>query len=92
MEWLDLVVPSAAILALFGVVALVYVAIRQGRTIRRLEQRLAERGEASVEAPLQRIAELPPSSRTNRYQSPPIASTSASAARATMPAVRSWVV
>jgi hypothetical protein len=58
MEWLDLVVPSAAILALFGVVALVYVAIRQGRTIRRLEQRLAERGEASVEAPLQRIAEL----------------------------------
>jgi hypothetical protein len=58
MEWLDLVVPSAAILALFGVVALVYVAIRQGRTIRRLEQRLADRGEASIEAPLQRIAEL----------------------------------
>jgi hypothetical protein len=58
VEWLDLVVPSAAILALFGVVALLYVAIRQGRTIRRLEQRLAERGEASVEAPLQRIAEL----------------------------------
>jgi hypothetical protein len=58
MEWLDLVVPSAAILALFGVVALVYVAIRQGRIIRRLEQRLAERGEASIEAPLQRIAEL----------------------------------
>ncbi|MGE0026553.1 MAG: LytR C-terminal domain-containing protein [Thermoleophilia bacterium] len=58
MEWLDLVVPSAAILALFGVVALVFVAIRQGRTIRRLEQRLAERGEASIEAPLQRIAEL----------------------------------
>ncbi len=58
MEWLDLVVPSAAILALFGVVALVYVAIRQGRIIRRLEQRLADRGEASMEAPLQRIAEL----------------------------------
>lgn len=58
MEWLDLVVPSAAILALFGVVALVYVAIRQGRTIHRLEQRLADRGEASIEAPLQRIAEL----------------------------------
>ena len=58
MEWLDLVVPSAAILALFGVVALVYVAIRQGRHIRKLEQRLAERGEASIEAPLQRIAEL----------------------------------
>ena len=58
MEWLDLVVPSAAIFAVFGVVALLVVAIRQGRAIRRLEQRLAERGEASVEAPLQRIAEL----------------------------------
>jgi hypothetical protein len=58
MEWLDLVVPSAAILALFGVVALVYVAVRQGRIIRRLEQRLADRGEASIEAPLQRTAEL----------------------------------
>jgi uncharacterized iron-regulated membrane protein len=58
MDWLDLVVPSAAILALFGVVALLSVAIRQGRHIRRLEQRLAERGEASIEAPLQRIAEL----------------------------------
>ncbi len=58
MEWLDLVVPSAAILALFAVVGLVYVAIRQGRIIRRLEQRLADRGEASIEAPLQRIAEL----------------------------------
>ena len=58
MEWLDLVVPSAAILAVFGVVALLAVAIRQGRVVRRLEQRLADRGEASVEAPLQRIAEL----------------------------------
>jgi len=58
MEWLDLVVPSAAILAVFGVVALLVVAIRQGRAVRRIEQRLAERGEASVEAPLQRIAEL----------------------------------
>ena len=58
MAWLDLVVPSAAILALFGVVALVVVAIIQGRTIRRLEERLAEQGDAAVEAPLQRIAEL----------------------------------
>jgi hypothetical protein len=48
MDWLDLVVPSAAILALFGVVALMVVTIRQGRLIRRLEQRLADRREASV--------------------------------------------
>jgi len=58
MEWLDLVVPSAAILAVFGVVALLVVAIRQGRAIRRIEQRLAQRGEAAVEGSLQRIAEL----------------------------------
>lgn len=58
MAWLDLVVPSAAILALFGVVALVVVAVLQGRKVRRLEDRLARTGEAAEEAPLQRIAEL----------------------------------
>lgn len=58
MEWLDLVVPSVAILALFGVIGLVVVAIRQGRAIRRLEDRLARTGDAAVEAPLQRIADL----------------------------------
>jgi hypothetical protein len=58
MNWLDLVAPSAAILGLFVAVALIVVAIRQGRAIRRLEDRLAKSGDASVEAPLQRIAEL----------------------------------
>lgn len=58
MDWVSILVPGAGILALFGVVGLVAVAIRQGRLIRRLETRLAERGEAAVEAPLQRIAEL----------------------------------
>jgi hypothetical protein len=58
MAWLDLVVPSAAILALFGVVALVVVAVLQGRKVRHLEDRLARSGEAAEEAPLQRIAEL----------------------------------
>ncbi len=58
MDWVDLVAPSAAILSLFGVVALVIVAIRQGRHIRRLEDLLARGGDAAVEAPLQRIAEL----------------------------------
>lgn len=58
MAWLDLVVPSAAILALFGVVALVVVAVLQGRKVRRLEDRLARNGEAAEDAPLQRIAEL----------------------------------
>lgn len=58
MAWLDLVVPSAAILALFGVVALVVVAVLQGRKVRHLEDRLARSGDAAEEAPLQRIAEL----------------------------------
>ncbi len=58
MEWLDLVVPSVAILALFGVIGLIVIAIRQGRAIRRLEDRLARTGDAAVEAPLQRIADL----------------------------------
>jgi hypothetical protein len=58
MDWLELVGPSAAILALFAVVALIVVAVRQGRAIRRLEERLERTGNAAVEAPLQRIAEL----------------------------------
>jgi LytR cell envelope-related transcriptional attenuator len=58
VDWLDLVVPSVAILALFAAVGLIVVAIRQGRAIRRLEERLARTGDSAVEAPLQRIAEL----------------------------------
>lgn len=58
MEWLDLVVPSVAILAFFAVIALIVTAVRQGRAIRRLEERLARTGDAAVEAPLQRIADL----------------------------------
>jgi hypothetical protein len=58
MEWLDLLAPSAAIVAVFAAIGLVVQSIRHGRAIRRLEERLAERGEAAVDAPLQRIAEL----------------------------------
>jgi hypothetical protein len=58
VEWLDLVVPSVAILAFFAVIGLIVTAVRQGRAIRRLEERLARTGDAAVEAPLQRIADL----------------------------------
>jgi hypothetical protein len=58
MEWLDLLAPSAAVLAVLAAIGLVVQSIRHGRAIRRLEDRLAERGEAAAEAPLQRIAEL----------------------------------
>jgi hypothetical protein len=71
VEWLDLVAPSAAILSLFGVVALIVVAIRQGRHIRRLEERLARSGDAAVEAPLQRIAELQARAAHSEGAAPP---------------------
>jgi len=74
VEWLDLVVPSVAILALFAAIGLIVTAIRQGRAIRRLEERLAKTGDAAVEAPLQRIADLQarhtPSSRAPGIERP----------------------
>jgi hypothetical protein len=65
MEWVDLVAPAAAIFSVFVVVGLVVVAIRQGRAIRRLEERLARNGDAAVEASLQRIAELQSRNQTS---------------------------
>lgn len=65
MEWLDLVAPSASILSLFAVVGLIVVAIRQGRHLRRLEDRLGRNGDAAAEASLQRIAELQARERTS---------------------------
>jgi LytR cell envelope-related transcriptional attenuator len=72
VEWLDLVVPSVAILAFFAAVALIVTAIRQGRQIRRLEERLARSGEAAVEAPLQRIADLQARHATSSKPAPDV--------------------
>ena len=72
MEWLDLVVPSVAILAFFAVIGLIVTAVRQGRAIRRLEERLARTGDAAVEAPLQRIADLQARHATSSGSSPDI--------------------
>lgn len=58
MEWIDLLTPSAAVLALFFSIALVVQAWRHSRAIRRIEQRLASNGTAGAEAPLERIVEL----------------------------------
>lgn len=58
MEWLDLVVPSAAIFAVFLGIALLVQSIRHGRAIRRLEDALATSGNAASEAPLERVKEL----------------------------------
>ncbi len=72
MEWLDLVVPTVAILAAFAAIGLIVTAIRQGRAIRRLEERLARSGDASVDAPLQRIADLQARHATSSSRSPDI--------------------
>ncbi len=58
MDWLDLLTPSAAVLALFIAVGLVVQSIRHGRAIRRLEQGLAQAGGVAVEASLERIQQL----------------------------------
>jgi hypothetical protein len=58
MDWLDLLTPSAAVLALFIAVGLVVQSIRHGRAIKRLEQGLAQAGGVAVEASLERIQQL----------------------------------
>jgi hypothetical protein len=58
MDWLDLLTPSAAVLALFIAIGLVVQSIRHGRAIRRLEQGLAQAGGVAVEASLERIQQL----------------------------------
>jgi len=59
MDWLELVTPSLAILALFAAAALVVQSVRHGRAIRRVEDRLSESGgSAASQAALDRIAQL----------------------------------
>ena len=58
MDWVDLLTPSAAVLALFIAIGLVVQSIRHGRAIRRLEQGLAQAGGVAVEASLERIQQL----------------------------------
>jgi hypothetical protein len=72
VEWLDLVVPTVAILAAFAAIGLIVTAIRQGRAIRRLEERLARTGDAAVDAPLQRIADLQARHATSSGRSPDV--------------------
>jgi hypothetical protein len=57
-KWLDLLTPSAAALSLLLVIALVIQAIRQGRAVRRLESRLAEREGAAARVSLDRLEQL----------------------------------
>ena len=57
-KWLDLLTPSAAALSLLVAIALVIQAIRHGRSVRRLESRLAEREGAAARVSLDRLSQL----------------------------------
>jgi hypothetical protein len=57
-SWVDILLPGAAILALFGVVGLVIQTIRLSRAIRRFEERSAVGGGSATEVSLRRLQEL----------------------------------
>lgn len=57
-KWLDLLTPSAAAVAILVALALVVVALRQGRAIRRLEERVADTDGAAARISLDRLQSL----------------------------------
>jgi small-conductance mechanosensitive channel len=58
MDWVDLLTPSAAILALFAAIGLGIQSIRQSRHIRRLEEQVANGGGTAGKASLERLQQL----------------------------------
>ena len=58
MDGLELIAPATGIIALFAVIACIVQLIRQGRAIRRLEDRLREGGVSAADASLERIRQL----------------------------------
>jgi hypothetical protein len=58
VSWLNLLTPSAAVLALFLGIALVIQSIRHGRQIKRIEQQISTAGLASYDPTLARLKEL----------------------------------
>lgn len=58
MEWIDLITPALAAFAALVAIGLGVQAFRQGRHIRRLEQRLEQSGVAGTQAPLERLQQL----------------------------------
>lgn len=58
VSWLNLLTPSAAIIAIFLAIALVIQSIRHGRQIRRLEQQIRAAGIAAYDPTLERLKEL----------------------------------
>lgn len=57
-SWVDILLPGAAVLSLFGVVGLVIQVIRLGRALRRFEERSALGGGSATDVSLRRLQEL----------------------------------
>jgi hypothetical protein len=55
VSWLNLLTPSAAVIAIFLAIALVVQSFRHGRAIRRLEQQLASSGLSANDPALRRL-------------------------------------
>ena len=58
MSWLNLLTPSAAVVAIFLAIALVVQSFRHGRAIRRLEQQIASAGLAAYDPTVDRLKAL----------------------------------
>jgi hypothetical protein len=58
VDWIEVLTPSMAVIAVFLAVGLIVQSIRHGRAIRRVEDRLAQVGAAAAETPLERLAQL----------------------------------
>jgi len=78
VSWLNLLTPSAAILALFLGIALVIQSIRNGRRIKRIEQQISTAGLASYDPTLERLKEL---SGLSEQRAPAAATATAEAGR-----------
>lgn len=90
-EWVDILTPSLAVIAVFLAVGLAVQAWRHGRAIRRLEERLEQVGAAAVEGPLQRLTELGQRMRTQGGR-PTGGGVRTGGARATRPVVLGGIV
>lgn len=58
MSWLNLLTPSAAVIAIFLAIAVVVQSFRHGRAIRRIEQQIASAGIAAYDPTLDRLKAL----------------------------------
>lgn len=69
MSWLNLLTPSAAVIAIFLALALVIQSFRHGRAIRRLEQQLASAGLSAYDPTIDRLKRLSETAKADQAAS-----------------------